>query len=184
MWNARTKEDLIIEVWEKLDCENVGRREIEAIEIVVKDRFGRSAVDPPMVIARQLADEGAELRHSEIMELHVERASDRPYEPALRNLLVLDDLRSAARSIRGLENLRRKYHAENDREGLRQIMESARRSKQKAAEANRPGDSELAVNTEIVHWITVWLQNPEVFETWLNLRTGSAEFIGKFGKLE
>ena len=40
-----------------------------------------------MKIARLLADEGAELRHSEIMELYVERASDRPYDAAFRNLI-------------------------------------------------------------------------------------------------
>jgi len=32
MWLSRNKNDLIIEVWEKLDCENVGAAEIEAIE--------------------------------------------------------------------------------------------------------------------------------------------------------
>ena len=83
MWNARNKNDLIIEVWEKLDCESVGADEIRAIEIAVEDVFGKPAVDPPMTIARLLADEGAELRHSEIMALHVERAEDRPYDAPL-----------------------------------------------------------------------------------------------------
>ena len=32
-WNARTKRDLIIEVWERLDCESVGRIELEAIVV-------------------------------------------------------------------------------------------------------------------------------------------------------
>ena len=31
MYDARNKTDLIIEVWERLDCESVGRKEIEAI---------------------------------------------------------------------------------------------------------------------------------------------------------
>ena len=59
MWQSRTKNDLIIEVWEKLDCENVGAAEIEAIEVVVKEQYGEAAVDSPMIIARLLADEGA-----------------------------------------------------------------------------------------------------------------------------
>ena len=59
MFEARNKTDLVIEVWEKLDCESVGAKEILAIEEVVLDRFGRSAVESPMVIARILADEGA-----------------------------------------------------------------------------------------------------------------------------
>ena len=102
MWLSRTKNDLIIEVWEKLDCENIGAAEIEAIETVVADQFGKAAVDSPMVIARLLADEGAELRHAEIMALYVERASDRPYDAALRNILNIDDLKSTARSIADL----------------------------------------------------------------------------------
>src|SRR5258708_30522178 len=105
MWQARTKNDFIIGVWEKLDCENVGAAEIEAVETVVADHYGRSAVDSPMVIARLLADEGAELRHSEIMKLYVERASDQPYDAALRNVLKIDDLKSATTSIKNLENL-------------------------------------------------------------------------------
>src|SRR5438445_6034368 len=116
MWHARTKNDLIIEVWEKLDCENVGAAEIEAIETVVADQYGQAAVDSPMVIARLLADEGAQLRHSEIMRLYVERTSDRPYDAALRNVLKIDGLKTAAASIRNLENLRQKYSRDNDKE--------------------------------------------------------------------
>src|SRR5688572_18312909 len=100
MWQSRTKNDLIIEVWEKLDCENVGAAEIEAIEAVVKEQYGDAAVDSPMIIARLLADEGADLRHAEIMSLYVERASDRPYDAAFRNVIKIDDLISTERSIR------------------------------------------------------------------------------------
>ncbi|HRA39690.1 MAG TPA: hypothetical protein PK108_03955, partial [Pyrinomonadaceae bacterium] len=102
MWHARTKNELIIEVWEKLDCENVGSTEIEAIEIAVAAEYGQAAVDSPMIIARLLADEGAELRHAEIMRLYVERASNRPYDAAFRNLLDLESLLSARRSILSL----------------------------------------------------------------------------------
>ena len=80
MWNSRTKNDLIIEVWEKLDCENIGAKEITAIEDAVREKYGDDAVDSPMIIARLLADEGAELRHAEIMELEVKRRLESPYD--------------------------------------------------------------------------------------------------------
>src|SRR6187549_2262229 len=102
MWQARTKDDLIIEVWEKLDCESVGAAEIEAIETVVREQYGDAAVDSPMIIARLLADEGAYLRHSEIMTLYVDRASDRPYDPVFRNILNIDSLAAAESTIRRL----------------------------------------------------------------------------------
>ena len=184
MWHARTKNDLMIEVWEKLDCENVGAAEIESIETVIADQYGPSAVDSPMIIARLLADEGAVLRHSEIMKLYVERASDRPYDAALRGVTKSDDLRTAAASIKNLENLRRKYKSENDEEGLRLVRETALRQKRAAIEKAEKNDSDAAardMNTEIAQWFTIWIQTPEVFENWIELRRKSPEFIEKFG---
>ncbi|MBK8465101.1 MAG: hypothetical protein IPL32_04650 [Chloracidobacterium sp.] len=186
MWKSRTKIDLIIEVWEKLDCENVGAAEIKAIQTVVADQYGTSAVDSPMVIARLLADEGAQLRHSEIMNLYLERASDRPYDAAVRNIIKIDDLKSTAASIRNLENLRQKYAGENDKDGLRLVRETALGGKQAAAknvEKKGLDDAARQMNAEIVQWFTVWLQTPEVFESWHVLRQRSPEFIDKFGDI-
>lgn len=181
MWQARTKYDLVIEVWEKLDCENVGRAEIEAIETVVADQLGRSAVDPPMVVARMLADEGADLRHSELMELHVERASNRPYDAALRNIVDLSGLKTIAASIKRLENLRKKFHAEGDREGLRLVTAIGREARRSALElANRPKCLHYAEGAE---WLRIWLENPDVFDPWLAIRINSPEFKEDFRDL-
>jgi len=186
MWKSRTKIDLIIEVWEKLDCENVGAVEIEAIETVVADQYGASAVDSPMVIARLLADEGAQLRHSEIMKLYLERASDRPYDAAIRNIIKIYDLKSAASSLRSLENLRQKYVVENDKDGLRLVSETALGGKRTASENSERNDLDEAarqMNAEIVQWFTIWLQTPEVFESWHDLRLRSPEFVKIFGDM-
>ena len=184
-WSARNKTDLIIEVWEKLDCENVGAAEIEAIETVVADVYGSEAVDSPMVIARLLADEGAELRHAEIMQLYVERASKRPYDAALRNVIKLDTLRAALQSIRDLENLRRKFAADGDKHGLRYVRETAIRGKNEALDASKKADEVIdrLLHTETADWLTIWLQTPEMFETWVDMRQKSRDFAEKFGKV-
>jgi len=52
MLKSRTKNDLMIEVWEALDCENIGAKEIIAIENAVRERFGEAAVDSPSVNRR------------------------------------------------------------------------------------------------------------------------------------
>lgn len=183
MWKARTKTELIIEVWEKLDCENVGAVEIEAIETVVADQYGESAVDSPMAIARMLADEGAQLRHAEIMRLYLDRSADRPYDLAVRNIVKIDDLKSTAASIRKLENLRQKFVRENDKQGLRLIRETAISGKRTAEEQTKKKSLDIAfqqMNAEIIQWFNVWLQTPEVFESWVTLRQRSPEFIEKF----
>jgi hypothetical protein len=183
-WKTRTKNDLIIEVWEKLDCENVGAREIEAIEAVIADKYGEAALNSPMIIARLLADEGAELRHSEIMKLYVERASKRPYDAALRNILRLHDLRGSLTSIRDLENLRRRYAVDGDKHGLKYIRETAIRGKNEALDKAKTADAiATQVQTEIADWLTIWLQTPEMFETWVAMRQRSRDFIDKFGHI-
>jgi hypothetical protein len=184
MWKSRTKTDLIIEVWEALDCESVGAEEIEAIGEAVRGQFGEGAVESPMIIARMLADEGAELRHSEIMELYVKHRANSPYDAMFRNILNLSDLKQALSSIRNLENLRKKLTAENDRNGLRLVRETVLKAKlntRSAAENEKFEKAKRDENAEIAEWFTIWMQTPEIFESWVELRQNSKEFKEKFG---
>jgi hypothetical protein len=185
MWNARTKNDLIIEVWEKLDCESVGARELEAIEEAVRGQFGASAVELPMTIARLLADEGAELRHAEILELDAQRRAASPYDAMFRNILKFSDFKQTLASIRQMENLRRKFKQENDREGLRVVQETALKGKRRAQMIGgneKVAPEKRAVKVEIAEWFTIWLQSPEIFENWIVLRQSSPDFLERFGE--
>jgi hypothetical protein len=77
-WKSRTKRDLMIEVWEALDCESVGAIELEAIAQAVREKFGEGAVESHASVARLLADEGAELRHAEVLGTRCPTAFRRP----------------------------------------------------------------------------------------------------------
>lgn len=185
MWDSRTKDDLMIEIWEKLDCENVGAFEIEAIMEAVEAQLGKGAVDSPMVIARLLADEGADLRHSEIMELYVKGRANSPYDAMFFNIMKLADLGQAQSTIRNLENLRRKLTTDGDKEGLRLLREKSLAGKKKALEMSenvRLTHSARLENKEIAEWLTIWMQSPEIFENWVGLRKNSADFKDKFGE--
>ena len=173
----------MIEVWEALDCESVGAKEIIAIESAVREKFGNNAVDQPMRIARLLADEGAELRHSEIMKLDVERRLESPYDPMFRNILKFSDFKQALISIRQLENLRRKFQSEKDKEGLRLVRETAIKGKQRAvmiANNSKVEAQKRDEKGEIAEWFQLWLQSPEIFENWIQLRMNSKDFQEKF----
>jgi hypothetical protein len=184
-YSATNKKDLIIEVWERLDCESVGEKEIIEIENSVRERFGKHAVDSPMVTARLLADEGAELRHAEIMKLYLDRAEKPPpYDAALKNLFDLSDLNRAERSLRNAENLRKKLQTENDKEGLRLLRQTAIDAKAaaRAAAKDKTATEEVRhIQNEAVEWITLWLQSPELFENWVKMRRGSRDFKTTFG---
>jgi len=184
MWKSRTKNDLMIEVWEALDCENIGAKEIIAIEHAVREQFGESAVDSPMVIARLLADEGAELRHSEIMKLFVERNQENEFDASFRNILRFDTFEQAIATIRDLENIRNRFLQDEESNGLRTLREIALQGKKDIlAIAKKPkiASDIQAKNVEIARWLTIWLQTPDVFENWVKLRMRSPDFEQKFG---
>lgn len=182
METVRTKTDLIIEAWERLDCESIGRKEIDAIEAAVRERFGPQAVDPVMAIARLLADEGAELRHAELMDLHIERDDDRPYDAAFRDIFDFTGLESARSSLRRMENLRKKFTERKDREGLRLLRQLAIEEKDDLinSSGSRLRPLPEAVRREIAEWLTIWLGSPEVFEAWIAMRQASAEYAETF----
>jgi hypothetical protein len=183
-WEARTKRELMIEVWEHLDCESVGASELEAVLDVVRERFGDGAVESPARVARLLADEGAELRHAEVLEMDARWRTQDPYEAAFRNVLKFSTFDEAAASIRRLDNLRKQFHRKNDREGLRRVQETVLKGKQRAQMiARNPSVNERkrAEKAEMAEWFTVWLNQPEIFEDWLALRLASKDFRARFG---
>ncbi len=184
-WTARTKHDLMIEVWEHLDCESVGATELETIASVVRERFGEGAVEAPVVVARLLADEGAELRHAEVLELDTRHRSADPYEAMFRNVLKFSTFEQAAASLKNLENLRRQFTRTKDQEGLRRVRETALKGKQRAqmiARNRNVDERKRAEKAEIAEWFTVWLQSPKLFQDWLELRQHSADFRERFSE--
>ena len=182
-WKSRTKRDLMIEVWERLDCESVGAEELEAITEAVRARFGEGAVESPATVARLLADEGAELRHAEVLEMDARARAADPYEPMFRNVLKFSSFEDAANSIKRLDNLRKQFKRKNDREGLRLVREKALKGKQRAEmiSRNRKVDErKRAEKAEMAEWFAVWLRQPEIFDDWLDLRRRSQGFRERF----
>ena len=182
-WEARTKRELMIEVWERLDCESVGAKELEAVIEVVRERFGEGAVESPTRVARLLADEGAELRHAEVLEMDVRWRTRDPYDAAFRNVLKFSTFEEAAASIRRLDNLRKQFRRKDDREGLRRVQETVLKGKQRAQMiARNPSVNERKreEKAEMAEWFTVWLNQPEIFEDWLALRRRSKDFRSRF----
>ena len=182
-WSSRTRRELIIEVWEALDCESVGARELEQIQRALREKFGEGALDGPASIARTVADEGAVLRHPEVFD----------YDTKWRERLIagivpleslnFSNLREASESIRQLESWRRSFADDDQQVELRRIQEFASKTKQdlQLVARSRVVDAKRRMESgEIIQWLTIWMQNAALFEDWLTLRKGSPEFVEKF----
>ena len=162
----RTRELLIIDAWKPLDKEVVGASDLELIRETIVGRFGTDA--SPASIARALADHGVRLGHPEILQ-----ADARWRESTLfftSEDLTLDTLESATALMDKLATLRLQL----EKSRVEHLYQQVRQLK---------SELELipaSLAQELAQWLTIWLQNPQIFREWLDLRRATAEFRERF----
>ena len=184
-WSARTKHNLIIEVWEDLDCESVGARELEQIQQALGERFGAGALRSPASIARAVADEGAVLRHPEVFQCDLKWREENKQKWAFRERLDFSDLSLAFASVVRLEERRLQLQIDSDVTGLKDLRDTVVASRKDLLLRARSKIIDGGVREqikEISQWLTVWLQSPELLSDWLDLRRRSQEFRKRFGE--
>ncbi len=164
-----TRDQVIVEAWNRLETDVVGGTELSIIQAVLVERFGSET--SPSSIARVLADHGARLGHPEILQTDT-RWRER------QQVFTADDLSfdSITAGFAFIEKLQQAHDQPSLRQSVQQIkyeLEYLARSK---APANR-----RAVAREAAQWLTVWLQNPQIFPEWLDLRRTTNEFRELFG---
>ncbi len=189
----RTKRGLIIEAWDRLGRAMVGEHELREIQRSVRNQFGSSADESPAAIARVLADEGAELRHPEVIEFDA-RWREAKIEKDSEQLKGLDELlagkplrlRKAEALIKKLERLRQR--AQNDDQSAarqaRSMAISGRQTAELLAKDKELNELQRAEQTEIAEWFKVWIQTPILFADWLELRQRSPDFRKEFSVKE
>jgi hypothetical protein len=184
-WRAQTRRDLIIEVWEALDCESVGVRELKEIQQVLHERLGKGAIESPAAIARIVADEGAILRHPEVFECDLKWREGKLN--ATSNNFDFSSLKSALESFSKVESRRCELDEQQDNAGLqrlREVIVAARQDSLLIARSKIVARKQRVEANEIAEWLRVWLGAPELFRDWLELRMRSAEFRKRFGEAE
>jgi hypothetical protein len=165
-----TKEQLMIEVWAQTEKDVVGASELTQIQDALVQRFGSES--SPASIARVLTDHGARLAHPEILQADT-RWRER------QHLFTPDDLAfdSITAAFAFIEKLQQAHDQPLLRESVKQIKhELELLATVPAVPANR-----RAVAHEVAQWLTVWLQNPQIFHEWLDLRRSTDEFRELFG---
>ena len=183
--NNLTKRELIVEVWELLDCESVGAEELARIQESIRDRFGAGAVDSPAAIARLLADEGAVLRHPEVIDYDAEWREQGFLKSLLPGAANFDGLEEAAAAITGLDERRQELEAESrqmDLIRLREAVQEIREDRVLVARSKVVTEQARLEASEIAEWLSVWLNSPDLFADWLDLRRRSVDFLERFGQ--
>ena len=185
-----SRREVIVSEWRRLGAASIGTDELLRIQQAIGEAFGEHAIESPAAIARELAHEGAELRHPEMIECDA-RWREAQIESEVRKLDGLQaffeveplSLKKAEALIKKLEKLRKQSERTGDRTsllGLRDLAVKARLAAHSLVQNRALDQIGRAEQSEIAEWLAVWIQTPKLFGEWLELRRRAPEFRNKF----
>jgi len=185
-----SKQAFIVAEWHRLGGKAIGRKELRKIQRALHEKFGEGGVESPAKLARVLADEGAELRHPEVIEFDAEwREKKIEKEPTkfsgLERFLNAKPMRldEAESLIKKLEQTRQSSEHKEDVLNMQRLLDiaiNARRAAELLANDSTLKQTQRKEQKEIAQWLAVWLQTPNIFDDWLDLRRRSPDFRKKF----
>jgi hypothetical protein len=171
-----TKKQVILEYCRVKALERIGPQEIRALENELRARLGPSIKTSPSYIAGVLREAG---KNVEYHDRFAGPPMPEPYASRLRDLLQFHDFASAEASLRKLDQIYREYREASDRTGTRLVRSLLQKGKLRAASmaANpRVRPEKRAEKAELAAWFRIWLETPDLFFDWLELRKASEEY--------
>jgi hypothetical protein len=178
----KSKQEMVLDIYDREAMGEVTAREIAVINQALVEEFGEGGAMTPAEIARILHDEDLPIQFNQVFRM---MAPNEKYENLFDSLAFNTTLEQAEASIQRIDELYGKFQRTGDKTGVRFARQTARFAKRNAEEAARRHRAGLdrQEQTEIAQWFTVWLQTPDLFAQWLELRKATAEFKDLFEKL-
>jgi len=127
-------------------------------------------------IASILREAGYEVQYE---DRYSDPVMPEPYASRLKGVLEFHDLASAEQSLLRLDVIYREYSSVADRVGKAMVFALVKKGKLRAqsiAANPRVQARKRQEKQEIANWFRVWLETPDLFTDWLELRKSSDEF--------
>jgi len=105
------------------------------------------------------------------------------YEEEFQDLLHFSTFEEAEMCIIRLDELWRKFRAEGERAAAERVCEVARLGRRRAEMISRNHKVDVlkrAEKEEVANWFAIWLQTPDAFFDWLEVRKQSPNFQQQF----
>ena len=109
------------------------------------------------------------------------------YEEEFEDLLHFSTLEEAEMCLIRLDELLRKFLTEGERapaERVREVARLGRRRAEMIARNHKVEPKKRQSKEEVAHWFAVWLETPDAFFDWLEVRKQSPEFQERFPQSE
>jgi hypothetical protein len=172
-----TKKALILEVAQGLGKPRFTPAEIEQIRRQLIAQLGAPGKTSSDYIVSVLEEAGLRVVWS------TESDTEGRYEEEFSDLLHFSTFDEAEMCLVRLDELLRKFLVENEKAAAERAREVARLGKRRAemiARNHKVDSQKRAEKEEIAHWFMIWLETPDAFFDWLEVRKQSPAFVKQF----
>src|SRR6516165_2882149 len=177
----KNKKAMILETAREINVQKWTPAEIEQLRLRLLAEHGEAGKTGTEYIADVLKDAG----HKVLLSMQEE--AEEQYEEEFEDLLHFKTLSDAEVSLMRLDELLRRFRAHEETAAAERVLQIARLGKRRAemiarnhkVEAHKREEKE-----EIAGWFRIWLENPDAFFDWVEVRKQSPEFRSKFPQAE
>jgi hypothetical protein len=176
-----TKKDMIIEAAREIGVQKWSTAEIDQLRRKLIADHGEAGKSSNDYISEVLQAMGWKVQLSER-----EEAEER-FEEEFEDILHFRTVHDAEVSITRLDELWHRFKSHGEKAAMERVLEIARLGKRRAEmiSLNRKVDArKREEKKEIAEWFRIWLETPEAFFDWLEVRKASADFRQRFGDID
>jgi hypothetical protein len=176
----KNKKDMILETAREIGAQKWSVAEIDQLRRRLLAEHGEAGKTGNEYIAEVLKDAGWKIQITER-----EEAEDR-FEEEFEDILHFKTLQDAEVSLTRLDELARRFRAHGEKAAVERVLEVARLGKRRAemiSHNRKVEEKKRKEKREIAEWFRIWLEMPDSFFNWLDVRKSSAEFRANFGEI-
>lgn len=177
----KTKKAMILETAREIGAEKWTPAEIDQLRRKLMAEHGEEGKTGADYVADVLKDAGLKVNLSQLEEVEDQ------FEEEFEDLLHFKTLNDAEVSLMRLDELLRRFQAHGEKAAAGRVLEVARMGKRRAemiARNHKVEPQKRLEKEEIANWFRIWLETPDAFFDWLDVRKQSPEFRGKFPHAE
>lgn len=175
---STTKKSSILQIARQLGKPRITAAEIEQIRRQLIAHLGAPGKTSPDYIVSVLEEAGMRVAWSTGGDI------ESRYEEEFTDLLHFSTLDEAEMCLVRLDELLRKFLVESERaaaERAREVARLGRRRAEMIARNLKVEPKKRAEKAEVARWFAIWLETPDTFFDWLEVRKQSPEYQERFG---
>jgi hypothetical protein len=178
---THTKKELIVDAARELGLQKWTAAEIDQLRRKLIADHGEAGKSSNEYISEVLEAIGWKVQLTER-----EDAEER-FEEEFDDILHFKTVHDAEVSLTRLDELMRRFQMHGEKAAVERVLEIARLGKRRAEmiSHNRKVEAHKRdEKREIAEWFRIWLETPDAFFDWLEVRKASPEFRQKFGDID